>query len=156
LFKEKSRQLDKEVLIDIERHTNIQDAHKFYKRLNDVKRPFKAKVAMCRAKNGELLTNKDQVLSRWKERFEQHLNKEEKRDAGVDSIAAELLKNGGPQLVNALEEVIQLAWTSEILPETWTKGELCPVYNKLDKLDCTKYRGAPTIDGPTLCTAPKP
>ena len=29
---------------------------------------------MCRAKNGELLTNKDQVLSRWKEHFEQHLN----------------------------------------------------------------------------------
>ena len=29
---------------------------------------------MCRATNGELLTNKDQVLSRWKEYFEQHLN----------------------------------------------------------------------------------
>ena len=29
---------------------------------------------MCRAKNGELLTNKDHVLSRWKEHFEQHLN----------------------------------------------------------------------------------
>jgi hypothetical protein len=29
--------------------------------------------------------------------------------AGADSIAAELLKNGGPQLVDALVEVIQLA-----------------------------------------------
>jgi hypothetical protein len=27
---------------------------------------------MCQAKNGELLTKKDQVLSRWKEHFEQH------------------------------------------------------------------------------------
>jgi hypothetical protein len=26
---------------------------------NDVKRPFVAQVVMCRAKNGELLTNKD-------------------------------------------------------------------------------------------------
>jgi hypothetical protein len=55
-----------------------------YTRLNDVKRPFKALVAICRAKNGELLTNKDQVVSRWKEHFEQpfeqHLNEEEKRD----------------------------------------------------------------------------
>ena len=29
---------------------------------------------MCRVKNGDLLTNKDQVLSRWKEHVEQHLN----------------------------------------------------------------------------------
>jgi hypothetical protein len=32
--------------------------------------------------------------------------------AGADSIAAELLKNGGPYLVDALHEVIQQAWTS--------------------------------------------
>jgi hypothetical protein len=29
---------------------------------------------MCRAKNGELFTNKNQVLARWKEHFEEHLN----------------------------------------------------------------------------------
>jgi hypothetical protein len=29
---------------------------------------------MCRVKNGDLLTNKDQALSRWKEYFEQHFN----------------------------------------------------------------------------------
>jgi hypothetical protein len=29
---------------------------------------------MCRAKNGELLTNKNQELARWKEHFEEHLN----------------------------------------------------------------------------------
>jgi hypothetical protein len=44
----KSRQLDEEALIEIERH----------KRLNNVKRPFGAKVAMCRDKNGELLMSK--------------------------------------------------------------------------------------------------
>jgi hypothetical protein len=35
-----------EALIEIERHRSIQDTGKFYKRLNDVKRPFKAQVAM--------------------------------------------------------------------------------------------------------------
>jgi hypothetical protein len=29
---------------------------------------------MRRAKNGELLTNKNQVLARWKEHFEEHLH----------------------------------------------------------------------------------
>jgi hypothetical protein len=36
--------------------------------------------------------------------------------AGMDSIAAELLKNGEPNLVDALHELIQQAWTSKTLP----------------------------------------
>jgi hypothetical protein len=49
---------------------------------------------MCRAKNGDLLTNKNQVLARWKEHFEEHLNEGSEseqptrpvdlRDDGVD------------------------------------------------------------------------
>jgi hypothetical protein len=58
----------------IDRHRSIQDSCKFYKRLNDIRRPFEPQVAMRRAKNGELLTNKNQVLVRWKEHFEEHLN----------------------------------------------------------------------------------
>jgi hypothetical protein len=76
------------------RHRSIQDYRKFYKRQNDVKRPFKPQVAMCRAKTGELLTNKNQVQARWKEHFEEHLNEGSEseqptrpvnlRDDGVD------------------------------------------------------------------------
>jgi hypothetical protein len=36
--------------------------------------PFEPAVAMCRATNRQLQTNKDLMLSRWKEYFEQHLN----------------------------------------------------------------------------------
>jgi hypothetical protein len=35
--------------------------------------------------------------------------------AGAESIAAELLKNEGSHLVDALEDVFQLAWTRETL-----------------------------------------
>jgi hypothetical protein len=38
--------------------------------------------------------------------------------ASAISIAAELLKNGGPNLVDALHAVIQQAWTSETLPRS--------------------------------------
>jgi hypothetical protein len=125
---------------------------------------------MCRAKNGELLTNKNQVLARWKEYFEEHLKQPTRpvdlRDDGVDIdlpsreeiegalnylknnkaavtdyIAAELLKNGGPNLVDSLHEVIQQAWTSDTLLRSWTERVLCPVYKKGDKLDCKNYRG---------------
>jgi hypothetical protein len=94
LFRKKARQLDEDALIEIERHRSIQDSRKFYKRLNDVRRPFEPQVAMCRAKNGELSTNKNQVLARWKEHFEEHLTEGSEseqptrpvdlRDDGVD------------------------------------------------------------------------
>jgi hypothetical protein len=42
--------------------------------------------------------------------------------AGADSIAAKLLKNGGPNLVDALNALIQQAWTGETLPRSWTEG----------------------------------
>jgi hypothetical protein len=80
LFRKKARQLDEEALIEIERHQSIQDSRKFYQRLNDVRRPFETQVAMCQAKNGELLTNKNQVLARWKEHFEEHLNEGSESD----------------------------------------------------------------------------
>jgi hypothetical protein len=80
LFRKKVKQLAEEALIDIARHRSIQDSCKFYKRLNDVTRPFKPQVALCRAKNGKLLTNKHQVLARWKEHFEEHLNEGSKSE----------------------------------------------------------------------------
>jgi hypothetical protein len=80
LFRKKARQLDEEALIEIKRHRSIQDSRKYYKRLNGVRRPFEPQVAMCRAKNGELLTNKNQVLAIWKEYFEEHLNEGSKSE----------------------------------------------------------------------------
>jgi hypothetical protein len=129
---------------------------------------------MCRAKNREFLTNKNQVLAKWKEHFEEHLNEgseseqptspvdlrddgvdidlpsreeiegalkylKNNKAAGTDSIAAELLKNGGPNLVDALHAVIQQACPSE--SRSWTEGVLCPVYKKGDKLVCKNSRG---------------
>jgi hypothetical protein len=56
--------------------------------------------------------------------------------AGADSIAAELLKNGGPNLVDPLHAVIQQAWTGETLPRSWTERVLCPV----NKTSCVKIQ----------------
>jgi hypothetical protein len=74
LLRKKARLLDEEALIKIERDRSIQDFRKFYKHLNDVRQSFEPQVAMCQDKNGELLTNKNQALERWKEQFKEHLN----------------------------------------------------------------------------------
>jgi hypothetical protein len=82
----------------------------------------------------------------WKEHFEEHLNEGSEseqsthpvdmRDDGVDTdlpsceeiersleyvkngVDSIVAKNGGPNLVDALHEVIQQAWTSETLPRS--------------------------------------
>jgi hypothetical protein len=51
-----------------------------------------------------------------REEIEEYLKNN--KAAGADSIAAELLKNGEPNLLDALHEVIQQAWTSETLPRS--------------------------------------
>jgi hypothetical protein len=121
---------------------------------------------MCQATNGQRLTNKDQVLLRWKSSKEEPPTNQEtpkknyviidlpNRDeiveamkylkdnkaAGSYSIAAELLKSGEPSLVNALNEMIQQVWIGETLSEL-SERVLCSVCKKEDKLDCKNYRG---------------
>jgi hypothetical protein len=73
LFRKQKGQLDDKALIEIEPHHSVQDSRKFYKRLNDIMKPFKPAVAMCRP-------TYRQVLSRWKEYFEQHLNGSSKEE----------------------------------------------------------------------------
>jgi hypothetical protein len=92
--------------------------------LNDTRKPFEPVVAMCRDKNGQLLTNKEQVLSKWEEYFEQYLNESSEEPPTENDViidlpswdeffgaikyledikeagsAAELLKSGGSSLV---------------------------------------------------------
>jgi hypothetical protein len=111
---------------------------------------------MCQATNGQLLTNKDQVLLRWKSSEEEPPTNQEtpkenyviidmpNRDeiveamkylkdnkaAGSYSIAAELLKSGEPSLVNALNEMIQQVWIGETLSEL-----------SVFRIDCKNYCG---------------
>jgi hypothetical protein len=47
LFRKKKGQLDDQGLKGIERRHSVQDSRKFYKRLNDAKKPFEPAVAMC-------------------------------------------------------------------------------------------------------------
>jgi hypothetical protein len=41
---------------------------------------------MCRAKNGELLTKKKQVVARWKEYFEEQLNEGSESEQPTRSV----------------------------------------------------------------------
>ena len=105
--------------------------------------------------NGELLTNEamvagfpdddgnaQTVLEPTREEVANAIKSLKNNKApGPDGIPAELLKNGGDDLIGFLHEMILEIWRTEKLPDSWMEGALVPLYKKGDKLACENYRG---------------
>ena len=61
---------------ELENLRSNNESRKFYKILNTQRRGFNPRVDMCRKLDGTLLTNKTDVLARWREHFDALLNEE--------------------------------------------------------------------------------
>ena len=59
--------------------------------------------------------------------------------AGTDNITGELIKYGGRTLKQKIHKLLCNIWKSEIFPDQWNEGIVCPIYIKGDRLDCTNY-----------------
>ena len=123
---------------------------------------------MCRDVEGNLLTEDSEVINRWRQYFNEHLNGDEVNRDGIEPAAdntfpaPELqeiqqeirkLKNnraagkyGGEKLARGLHWVISKIWDEEKLPEEWIDGVVLPIYKKCDKLDRYNFRGITLIN----------
>jgi sorting nexin-29 len=63
------------------------------------------------------------------------------KSPGTDNLPAELFKCGGERLHSHLHKIIATIWQSEILPEEWNCGIICPLHKKGDPMNCANYRG---------------
>ena len=61
--------------------------------------------------------------------------------AGVDGVVAEILKEGGEEIVNALAQLCSKAWKDEKVPTDWTRGIISPIFKDGEKEDPQNYRG---------------
>jgi hypothetical protein len=52
-----------------------------------------------------------------------------------DDIATELLKEGGEALVDALHELFQLLWTTEVVPKDFVEGIIVPIHKQGPRAD---------------------
>jgi len=76
VHKRKKRELQNRTLSELENLRSNNESRKFYKILNTQRRGFNPRVDMCRKLDGTLLTNKTDVLARWREHFDALLNEE--------------------------------------------------------------------------------
>ena len=68
---------------------------------------------------------------------------------GVDNIAPEALKEGGPCTVEALHRILNFVWEKEEIPDDWKRGLLVKLTKKGDLSRCGNWRGIMLLSIPS-------
>ena len=63
------------------------------------------------------------------------------KSPGIDQIPAELIKAEGKTIHYEIHKLIISIWNKEKEPEEWKKSIIVPIYKKVNKTDCSNYRG---------------
>ncbi|XP_062714037.1 uncharacterized protein LOC134290845 [Aedes albopictus] len=97
LFREKKRRLEEAECEEMELLCRSQETRKFYQKLNASRKGYVPQAEICRDKDGSLLTDKREVIERWKQHFDEHLN-------GEENVGTEDQGSGGNDYVGAAED----------------------------------------------------
>ena len=76
LLQRKKRSHDLKLISDVQEAHSMNESRKFYKAISNTKKSFHARVSVCKRKDGSLVCDRDGVLERWKEHFNDLLNAE--------------------------------------------------------------------------------
>ena len=105
LLQRKKRTHDLKLISEVEEAHNMNESRKFYKAINAVKKGFHARTSVCKRKDGSLVCNKEGVLDRWKEHFNELLNSEVNDNVSVSRRPYEV-DDGKILDTPSLEEVV--------------------------------------------------
>ena len=61
----------------------------------------------------------------------------------IDQIPAGMIKAGGRTIRYEIHKLIISIWNKKELPEEWKESIIVPIYKKVNKTDCSNYRGIP-------------
>ena len=63
------------------------------------------------------------------------------KTGGSDGLVGELLKYGGPGMIELLHRLFRVVWLKELVPPKWREGLIVNLFKKGDKEDPGNYRG---------------
>ena len=74
LHKSKKKQHRENLLKEVERLKSSNESRAFYRAVNKERKDFKPKIRLCKDKNGVIINEKEKIIERWVEHFDQLLN----------------------------------------------------------------------------------
>jgi hypothetical protein len=89
-----------------------REARKLYNKVKETKKEFKPRMNICKAKDGSIICDQNEVLARWNEHFDDLLNKNNNQDIiaeGVNTqfIEGPIVEEMDPPTFEELEEAIK-------------------------------------------------
>ena len=57
-------------------------------------------------------------------------NIKNRKAPGTDNITVEMIKNGGPELLQRISDLLIQIWDQETMPVEWEIGIICPIFKK--------------------------
>jgi hypothetical protein len=70
------------------------------------------------------------------------------KSAGIDGIQAELLKHGGDETTEKIQQLCNRIWETGEVPRDWKDGIIIPLPKKGDLKDCNNWRGITLLSVP--------
>ena len=103
IHKRKKKQYEKERAERLEELGQQNQTRKFYRDINNLRKDFKPKLTVCKSRNGDILTEKGDILNRWKDHFCELLNSME-QDKGT-SVKQDYKDKNEEDITPTVEEV---------------------------------------------------
>ena len=101
IHKKKKREYENKRLAELEEFRNTNEVRRFYRNVNSDRKCFKPHTNMCKDSSGKILTDKGEILKRWKEYFNQLLNENHPHN-GIDEGSTTV---GNDDYMPTIEEV---------------------------------------------------
>ena len=160
----------KQIQDDIEKLSSLPPHKQYHTALKRLKTKPKNISWGIKDKNGTLLTNKDQILERWanfyeelyaddsnnspindssedeipairKNEIEAAINTmKDGKSPGLDNICSEYLKAGGESLTKALLFLFNQIITTRKIPQAFKEALIVILYKKNSRFECSNYR----------------
>ena len=157
----KKRQALRRTLMDIESDIQNKRVRNQFQKVKEVRKGYQPRMETVKNKEGNLLTNEEQVTQRWRQHYQELLNQPEperpvEETVGVEEQAVDAIeepsmeeiervlrvlknhKSGGEDGISA--ELVDV-WRREVIPREWETAVIISLHKKEDRTICNNYRG---------------
>jgi hypothetical protein len=103
----KKKEFENQLLREAEKSQNKNNSRKFYQIINNIRKEFKARISICKDKEGEITGEKKKILQRWVEHFDEMLNSDAGEEDWENHIVSKDIENLQEIEIGETENVIK-------------------------------------------------